>query len=112
MLRHGFDANSPRNYLLLIVFAVGAILCLHSPAQTQDSGQALTLAEIYPYSFGSTIVGADYLHPDNSTMKDGGLPSTGIPFVVVNGTIVVKDSKVLDGVFLGQAIRGPVRSSQ
>jgi len=42
---------------------------------------------------------------DNSTMKDGGLPSTGIPHVVVNGQVVVKDSKVLD-VFAGQAIYG------
>jgi N-acyl-D-glutamate deacylase len=34
---------------------------------------------------------------DNSTMKKGeqGLPSTGLPHVIVNGTIVVKDSKVL-----------------
>jgi hypothetical protein len=23
------------------------------------------LAEIYPYNFGGTIVGTDYLHPDN-----------------------------------------------
>ena len=40
-----------------------------------------------------------------STMKDGGLPFTGIPFVVVNGTVVVKDSKVLKGVYPGKAIR-------
>lgn len=43
-----------------------------------------------------------------STMKDGGLPSTGIPYVVVNGTIVVKDSKVLKGVHPGQPVRVPV----
>ena len=42
---------------------------------------------------------------DNSTMKDGGLPSTGIPYVVVNGIVVVKDSKVLKGVYPGKAIR-------
>ncbi len=42
---------------------------------------------------------------DNSTMKDGGLPSTGIPYVVVDGTVVVKDSKVLKGVYPGKAIR-------
>jgi hypothetical protein len=42
---------------------------------------------------------------DNSTMKDGGLPSTGIPYVVVNGTIMVKDSKVIKGVYPGKAIR-------
>jgi N-acyl-D-glutamate deacylase len=47
---------------------------------------------------------------DNSTMKDGGLPSTGIPYVVVNGTVVVKDSKVLKGVYPGKAIRRPVQN--
>jgi N-acyl-D-aspartate/D-glutamate deacylase len=46
---------------------------------------------------------------DNSTMKDGGLPSSGIPYVVVNGTVVVKDSKVLKGVYPGKAIRRPVK---
>lgn len=33
------------------------------------------------------------------------LPSTGIPFVLVNGVIMVKDSKVQDGKFPGQPIR-------
>ena len=42
---------------------------------------------------------------DNSTMQDGGLPSTGIPYVIVNGTIVVSDSKVLEGVYPGQPVR-------
>ena len=46
---------------------------------------------------------------DNSTMKDGGLPSSGIPYVVVNGTVVVKDSKVLKDVFPGQPIRNQGR---
>jgi len=47
---------------------------------------------------------------DNSTYKVGsnGSPSTGIPYVIVNGTIVVRDSKVVDGVYPGQAIRYPV----
>jgi hypothetical protein len=35
---------------------------------------------------------------DNSTTKQAGLPSTGIPYGIVNGTDVVKDSKVLKGV--------------
>jgi hypothetical protein len=47
---------------------------------------------------------------DNSTPAKGGLPSTGIPYVVVNGTIVVKDSKVLKDVFPGQPIRLPVQN--
>lgn len=42
---------------------------------------------------------------DNSTIQAGGLPSTGIPYVVVNGTIVVKNSKVLQAVFPGTAVR-------
>lgn len=36
-----------------------------------------------------------------------GLPSLGIPYVLVNGTIVVRDSKVLKDVFPGQPIRFP-----
>ena len=49
---------------------------------------------------------------DNSTLKQGenALPSTGIPYVLVNGTVVVNDSKVLKGVFPGQAIRAPVQN--
>ncbi len=48
---------------------------------------------------------------DNSTLKAGenSLPSTGIPFVIVNGTIVVKNSKVLKGVYPGRPIRAPVQ---
>jgi N-acyl-D-aspartate/D-glutamate deacylase len=38
----------------------------------------------------------------------GALPSTGIPYVIVNGTIVVKDSKVLKDVYPGQPIRNKV----
>ena len=47
---------------------------------------------------------------DNATYKIGsnGLPSTGIPYVLVNGTIVVNKSKVVEGVFPGQQIRYPV----
>jgi N-acyl-D-glutamate deacylase len=45
---------------------------------------------------------------DNSTPQKGGLPPTGIPYVVVNGTIVVKDSKVLKNVFPGKAVRNAV----
>ena len=39
-------------------------------------------------------------------MKDGGLPSTGIPYVLVNGTVVVKDSETVDDVFPGKPIHG------
>ncbi len=45
---------------------------------------------------------ADYAQGKHS------LPSTGIPYVVVNGTIVVKDSEVLKGVYPGRPIRNAV----
>jgi N-acyl-D-glutamate deacylase len=47
---------------------------------------------------------------DNSTFTAGenGLPSTGIPYVIINGTVVVEKSKVLEGVKPGQPIRYPV----
>ena len=47
---------------------------------------------------------------DNSTFTTGenGLPSTGIPYVIVNGTIVVEKSEVLKDVKPGQPIRYPV----
>ena len=46
---------------------------------------------------------------DNSTFKIGenGLPTTGIPYVIVNGVTVVKDNEVLD-INAGQEIRFPV----
>lgn len=43
---------------------------------------------------------------DNATMKDGGLPSTGIPYVLVNGRVVVKESETVDDVFPGKPIHG------
>ena len=47
---------------------------------------------------------------DNAGWEEGknSLPSTGIPYVIVNGTVVVKDSKVLKGVYPGQPIRNAV----
>jgi len=42
---------------------------------------------------------------DNATYQNGSLPSTGMKSVLVNGTIVLKDDKVLDNVFPGQPIR-------
>ena len=47
---------------------------------------------------------------DNSTYKpgEGALPSTGIPYVLVNGVVVVKDS-VVQKVFPGKPIRFPVQ---
>ncbi len=47
---------------------------------------------------------------EHATYKNGsnGLASTGIPYVLVHGKIVVRDSKVLKGVYPGQSIRFPV----
>ena len=47
---------------------------------------------------------------DNAGYKAGtnGSPSTGIPYVLVSGTIMVKDSKAQSGIYPGQAIRYPV----
>ena len=49
---------------------------------------------------------------DNATPKQGGLPSSGIPYVIVNGTVVVKDSEVLPGVYPGRPIRAEQVSSE
>ncbi len=43
---------------------------------------------------------------DNATMKDGGLPSTGITHVLVNGTVVVRNSLNIDDVFPGKPVYG------
>jgi len=45
---------------------------------------------------------------DNSTYAQGTLPTTGIPYVLVNGAIVVKNSEVLKDVHPDQPIRFPV----
>ena len=47
---------------------------------------------------------------EHATFKSGsnGLPSAGIPYVLVNGTVIVKDSKVLKDVYPGQPLRFPV----
>jgi len=47
---------------------------------------------------------------DNATRQHGALPSSGIPFVVVNGVTVVKNSEVLEGVYPGKPIRNPVKA--
>ena len=42
---------------------------------------------------------------DNATYEKGTLPSTGIPFVIVNGIVVMKDSEPLKAFNAGQPIR-------
>ena len=49
---------------------------------------------------------------DNSTLKqvENALPSTGIPYVIVNGKIVVKDSVAQQGVYAGKPIRAAIKN--
>jgi len=49
---------------------------------------------------------------DHATYKFGehGLPSSGIPYVIVNGQLVVKESK-FQKVWAGQPIRFPIRET-
>ena len=48
---------------------------------------------------------------DNATFELGknSLPSTGIPYVIVNGVIVVKDSEIVKDVYPGRPIRNAPR---
>jgi len=48
---------------------------------------------------------------DNSTYAKGTIPASGIPHVIVNGVIVMKDSEPLKGVNPGQPIRFPVENA-
>jgi len=51
---------------------------------------------------------------NNSSLEKGknALPTTGIRYVVVNGTIVVKDSKVLKCVYPGKPVRCPIATTR
>ena len=61
---------------------------------------------------------ADIMLFDPETVKENsdyalgtnGLPPDGIPYVLVNGVVVVEDSKVLENINPGQAIRYPVEA--
>ena len=45
---------------------------------------------------------------DKATFDDPLQPSAGIPFVLVDGVAVVKNSQLVDGIFPGRAARAPV----
>ena len=47
----------------------------------------------------------------NYTLGQQGLPSEGIPYVLVNGTLVVNNSEVQRDIYAGQPIRFPVEDS-
>jgi N-acyl-D-aspartate/D-glutamate deacylase len=46
---------------------------------------------------------------DNATFENPAQPSTGIVHVLVNGTFVVRDQRLVGGVAPGRAVRGVVR---
>ena len=46
---------------------------------------------------------------DRSTFANAGQPSTGFRFVLVQGTPVVSEGKLLENTFPGQGLRAPVR---
>jgi len=48
---------------------------------------------------------------DNATYAQGTIPTTGIPYVIVNGKIVVENSEVLKDVYPGQPIRFPIEDN-
>jgi hypothetical protein len=49
-------------------------------------------------------------HGRSAASQDGGLPSTGIPYVLVNGTVVIRDSETVDDVFPGKPIHGSAKA--
>lgn len=63
------------------------------------------VADITIFDPATVTDNADY------ALGTSGLPTTGIPFVLVNGTVVVRDSEVLRGVNPGQSIRYDVEST-
>ena len=44
---------------------------------------------------------------DEATMKEGARPPTGIPYVLVNGTVMVRNSKAVEDAFPGKPVWGP-----
>lgn len=49
---------------------------------------------------------------DKATYENPLLYSEGIQFVLVNGTLVLKDGKLLEGIFPGQAVRAPITQAK
>ena len=60
------------------------------------------MADIVLFDYQSIQDTATFLNPHQLPM--------GIPYVLVNGTIVVKKSKVLKDVYPGKAIRAPLQN--
>jgi N-acyl-D-aspartate/D-glutamate deacylase len=49
---------------------------------------------------------------DKATYEEPMQYSEGMQFVFVNGTLVVKDGKLVEGVFPGRAARAPILSTK
>ena len=69
-------------------------------------GNAVTLAAITDSADADLTVFDPDTVTDNATMQDGGLPSSGIPYVLVNGVTVVRGGENVDDVFPGQPVHG------
>ena len=54
-----------------------------------------------------TIFNPDII-TDKATRENGALASSGIPYVIVNGTPIVKDSQIVEGIYPGKPVRRPV----
>lgn len=95
--------------LLLLTAALPlTVLAADEAEQTEQEGLEKQ-EDDEQFRSGFTIFDPETI-TDNAiyVLGENGLPSTGIPHVLVNGVIMVKDSKVQDGVFPGQPIRYPV----
>ncbi len=73
--------------------------------QVRGRMQEGMVADITIFDPETVTDNADY------ALGTSGLPTTGIPFVLVNGTVVVRDSEVLRGLNPGQAIRYEAEST-
>ena len=70
--------------------------------QVRGRMQVGMVADIVVFDPETATDNADY------TVGINGRPSTGIPYMLVNGTVMVRDSEVVSGVYPGQAVRYPV----
>ena len=96
------------------------MISLGCPKALVDSERILTRLRAEGYAISPDYQGADadltLLDPerilDLSTYEKGDIPSRGIAHVLVGGTFVVRDSKPVEGVFPGKAIRSERPSSR
>ncbi|MBT4905982.1 MAG: hypothetical protein HON62_03815, partial [Rhodospirillaceae bacterium] len=46
---------------------------------------------------------------DNATFENPALPSTGIPYILVGGTLVVANSELVEGALPGRPVRREIK---